>query len=133
MDRENIKNTGYEYTISCPNKTEPQKTYEVVAVPSKMGPKGRRVFCTDETQFVRYSSDGNTKTCVEHGEPVESGLDARDSNQSNEDSAIFSLRMIDIAQSSYAYRYSKDGFTCTLADLQMPAKEQRLRRKLLGF
>src|SRR3954471_12906554 len=43
---------GYVFKMECKQKTKPQSEYRVSAVPAKGG--HGRVFCTDESQIVKY-------------------------------------------------------------------------------
>jgi hypothetical protein len=132
FDTAQMKATGYKFTLSCPEKSTPQRTYRLVAVPVVPGKTGKQIFCSEETHFVLFSGDGKVQTCIERGEPFSQGRDANDASQSSEDSAFFSLEAIQRAEAGYWLEYPEDGFTCSLADLRMPRAGEKVSAKAAG-
>jgi hypothetical protein len=61
---------GYHFTLTCAEKSKPQKTYQLSAVPITPGKSGRRAFCTDQTATIRVSDDGAADTCFANGKPL---------------------------------------------------------------
>ncbi len=131
-DINEAKKIGYAFTISCASKSEPQRTYQVLAVPTEMGRTGQRIFCSDETGWVSFSTD-KAETCLSNGEPVNEARDARDTSPSSENSAIFSLHVIMGAQLSYRIHYWEKGYTCNLSDLRMPAEGKKASAEAAGL
>jgi type IV pilus assembly protein PilA len=61
---------GYHFTLTCPEKAKPQKTYRLSAVPITPGKSGKRAFCTDQTGTIKVSDDGKAETCFANGKPL---------------------------------------------------------------
>lgn len=63
------KRYGYVFSISdCAGA--PAATFHLTAVPSGSS-YGRRAFCADQSNVIRYSSDGNAATCLASGMPIQ--------------------------------------------------------------
>lgn len=52
---------GYNFKVECKQKTKPQSEYRSSAVPAKKG--AGRAFCIDEGGVLKFSSDGEAKSC----------------------------------------------------------------------
>jgi hypothetical protein len=66
------KRYGYVFTLSgCTGS--PASTFHLTAVPyGTFGNSyGRQAFCTDQSDAIRSSSDGNPTTCEATGTPVQ--------------------------------------------------------------
>ena len=61
---------GYRFTLTCPQKSKPQKTYQLSVVPIAPGKSGKRAFCTDHTAIIKASDDGQAGTCLSSGKPL---------------------------------------------------------------
>jgi hypothetical protein len=63
------KRYGYVFSISdCAGA--PATTFHLTAVPNGSS-YGRRAFCADQSNVIRYSTDGNAATCLASGTPVQ--------------------------------------------------------------
>jgi hypothetical protein len=63
------KRYGYLFSISdCAGA--PATTFHLTAVPNGNS-YGRRAFCADQSNVIRYSTDGNAATCLSSGTPVQ--------------------------------------------------------------
>jgi hypothetical protein len=62
------KKFGYVFTLSGCAGT-PASSFHLAATPSGDS-FGRRVFCSDQSEAIRYSADGNPNTCFAGGLPV---------------------------------------------------------------
>jgi hypothetical protein len=63
------KRYGYLFTLSGCAGT-PATTFHLAAAPAGNS-VGRRAFCADQSGAIRYSSDGNSATCLATGTPVQ--------------------------------------------------------------
>ena len=61
---------GYHFSLTCAEKSKPQKTYQLSAVPVTLGKSGKRAFCTDQTATIKVSDDGTAETCFANGKPL---------------------------------------------------------------
>jgi hypothetical protein len=63
------KRYGYLFSISdCAGA--PATSFHLTAVPNGSS-YGRRAFCADQSNVIRYSTDGNAATCLASGTPVQ--------------------------------------------------------------
>ena len=62
------KKYGYVFTLSGCTGT-PATGFHIVAAPGG-GSVGRRAFCSDQSEAIRYSTDGNAATCLASGLPA---------------------------------------------------------------
>src|SRR5690242_17485459 len=58
---------GYRFSLQCPDKSDPQRTYRVEAVP--VAGKGKAV-CSDQTGVIKVSEDGDAGRCRASGRPL---------------------------------------------------------------
>lgn len=58
---------GYKFVLTCTEKSKPQKTYRIAAVPVEVGVSGKRAFCTDQTAKIRAVDDGSAASCFAKG------------------------------------------------------------------
>ncbi|HKU27518.1 MAG TPA: hypothetical protein VJQ54_18745 [Candidatus Sulfotelmatobacter sp.] len=61
------RKAGFKFSLRCDDKSLPQGSYLVEAVPV-LG-KDRAV-CSDETAVVKVSEDGDAKSCRTDGAPL---------------------------------------------------------------
>jgi len=59
--------SGYTYTLGGCSSTLPHAQYWVTGAPTAPGQTGNRAFCSDESNVVSYSTDGNASTCQASG------------------------------------------------------------------
>jgi len=65
--------TGYVFElIGCKaeNPDGPNTQFQVIAYPITRNTTGRKAFCSDETNLVRYVSDGSGEDCLDHGKNI---------------------------------------------------------------
>ena len=63
------KRYGYVFSISdCAGA--PARAFQLTAAPDANS-YGRKAFCADQSNVIRYSTDGNAATCVAAGTPVQ--------------------------------------------------------------
>jgi hypothetical protein len=62
------KRRMYRFEVHCVGKGKPGTEYKSSAEPLI---KGARAFCSDESGAIRYSADGNAKTCMAKGEVLQ--------------------------------------------------------------
>lgn len=58
---------GYKFSLRCDDKSSPQRTYLVEAVPVSGTDKA---VCSDQTAVIKVSEDGDTKRCHTNGTPL---------------------------------------------------------------
>jgi len=61
---------GYVYELvgcKADNPDGPNTHYQVIAYPITKNTTGIKAFCADETEVVRYDSNGSGESCLEHG------------------------------------------------------------------
>jgi hypothetical protein len=58
---------GYKFSLQCDEKSVPQRSYLVEAVP--VSGKDKAV-CSDQTAVVKVSEDGDAKRCRTNGTPL---------------------------------------------------------------
>lgn len=58
---------GYKFSLQCDDKSSPQRTYLVEAVP--VTGRGKAV-CSDQTGVIKLSEDGDAKSCRTNGAPL---------------------------------------------------------------
>lgn len=58
---------GYKFRLRCDDKSSPQRTYLVEAVPVSGKDK---VVCSDQTAVIKVSEDGDAKRCRTNGTPL---------------------------------------------------------------
>lgn len=58
---------GYKFSLQCDDKSIPQRTYLVEAVP--VTGKGKAL-CSDQTAVIKVSEDGDAKRCRTNGKPL---------------------------------------------------------------
>ena len=61
------KKSGYQFILSCPDKSKPQKKYRIAAVPIHPGEGSKRTFCNDESAVIKGADDGKAETCFANG------------------------------------------------------------------
>lgn len=59
------EHNGYIFMLDCKVRTKPRREYRSSAVPAKKGTG--RAFCSDQSGIIKYSIDGEAKTCFESG------------------------------------------------------------------
>ena len=59
------EHNGCIFRLECKVRTKPQREYRSSAVPAKKGTG--RAFCSDQSGIIKYSIDGEAKTCFESG------------------------------------------------------------------
>jgi hypothetical protein len=58
---------GYKFSLRCHDKSSPQRTYLVEAVPVS----GKDIaVCSDQTAVIKVSEDGDAKRCRTNGKPL---------------------------------------------------------------
>jgi hypothetical protein len=58
---------GYKFSLRCDDKSSPQRTYLVEAVPAT----GRdKAVCSDQTAVIKLSEDGDANRCRTNGKPL---------------------------------------------------------------
>lgn len=61
--------SGYRFTLSnCSGS--PVESYQTTAEPIAPGQSGQRVFCSDQTGVIRFSSTGTGEDCLSSGRPL---------------------------------------------------------------
>lgn len=58
---------GYKFSLRCHDKSSPQRTYLVEAVP--VSAKDMAV-CSDQTTVIKVSEDGDAERCRANGKPL---------------------------------------------------------------
>lgn len=61
------KKSGYQFILTCPDKSQPQKKYRIAAVPISPGEAGKHAICSDESAVIKTAEDGKASTCFASG------------------------------------------------------------------
>ena len=61
------KKSGYQFILTCPNKSKPHQKYRIAAVPIHPGEGGKRAICNDESAVIKGADDGKAETCFASG------------------------------------------------------------------
>ena len=64
---------GYIFELvgcKAENPDGPITQYHVIAYPITKNTSGIKAFCSDETNVVRYDSQGSGEDCMDHGKPI---------------------------------------------------------------
>ena len=61
------KKSGYQFILSCPDKSKPHKKYRIAAVPIHPGEGSKRAICNDESAVIKGADDGKAETCFASG------------------------------------------------------------------
>ena len=72
-DLANGSKVGYVFELvgcKAENPDGPNSQFQVIAYPITKGSSGVRAFCSDQTNVIRYTTDGSGENCLDHGKNI---------------------------------------------------------------